>query len=348
MWDESPTVIGVIVFVAALLMSVIGTDLQAAARANDCLTAPNASSPRGQHWSYRIDRQNNRKCWYLHSTLGLLHRPAKPSDLHAASSTAGAPMSGSSADSAPRLRHIRKLVVKPQPAPRVITGEAVQQSPRSISQEFPLQGTTQQGDRSQPTDVIAAPGTTLEPATLGVAVADAAVRTDADDTKPAAATVAGAMADEDAVRPDEDDAKPIAATVVGAVADADAVQPDPDATNSDGGGLIAERIKSTQMALPNALKTPLQMFFLLVFGVASAVFLIFLWIMHRRDTVLVEYPIDYEQPDGPPPWRRQSAAMRPQNGTTTEPPRPNLGDFKPRAAGRAPIVHAGHAAQIAE
>ena len=345
---RSPTLIGVIVFVAALLMSVIGTDLRAAARANDCLTAPNTSSPRGQHWSYRIDRQNNRKCWYLHSTLGLLHRPAKPSDLHAASSTAGAPMSGSSADSAPRLRHIRKLVVKRQQAPRVITSETIQQSPRSISQEFPLQGSTQQGDRSQSTVVIAAPGTTPEPATLGVAVADAAVRTDADDTKPAAATVAGAMADEDAVRPDEDDAKPTAATVVGAGADTDAVQPDPDAPNSDGGGLIAERIKSTQMALPNALKTPLQMFFLLVFGVASAVFLIFLWIMHRRDTVLIEYPIDYEQPDGPPPWRRQSAAMRPQNGATTEPPRPNLGDFKPRAARRAPIVHAGHAAQIAE
>ena len=346
MWNESPTLIGVIVFVAAVLMSVIGTDLQAAARADDCLTAPNASSPRGQHWSYRIDRQNNRKCWYLHSTLGLLHRPAKASDLHAASSTAGAPMSGSSAGSAPHLRHSRKLVVKPKLAPPVI--KAVQQSPRSISQEFPMRGSTQQGDRSQPTDVIAAPGTTLEPAMLGVAVADAAGRTDADDAKPAAATVEGAMADEDAVRPDEDDAKPIAATVVGAVADADAVQPDPNAPNSDGGGLIAERIKSTQMASPNALKTPLQMFFLLVFGVASGVFLIFLWIMHRRDTVLVEYPIDYEQPDGPPPWRRQSAAMRPQNGATTEPPRPNLGDFKLRAARHEPIVHAGHAAQIAE
>jgi hypothetical protein len=303
MWNESPTLIGVIVFVAALLMSVIGTDLQAAARANDCLAAPNASSPRGQHWSYRIDRQNNRKCWYLHSTLGLLHRSAKPSDLHAAPSTADAPMSGSSAGSAPHLRHIRKLVVKPQPAPRVITGEAVQQSPPTISQEFPLQGSTQQGDRSQPTDVIAAPGTTPEAVTPGVAVAGAAVPTD------------------------EDDAKPTAATVVAAVADADGVQPDPDAPNSDGGGLVAERIKSTLMALANALKTPLQMFFLLLFGVASAVFLIFLWIMHRRDNVLLEYPIDYEQPDGPPPWRRQSAAMRPQNGATTEPLRPNTRRF---------------------
>ena len=353
--------IGVIVFVAVLLMSVIGTDLQAAARVNDCFAAPNASSPHGQHWIYRINRQNNRKCWYLHATLGLLHRPAKPSDLHAASSAAGAPMSGSSANSAPRLPHIRKLVLKRRPAPLVstITKETIEQSDApSISQEFPLQGSTPQVDRSQPVDVIAAPGSTPEAATLGMAVADAdAVRPDADDTKPAAATVVGAVADADAVRPDADDTKPAVARVVGAVADADAVQPDPDAPNSDGGGLIA-----TIMALASALMTPLQMFFLIVFGAASAVFLISLWIIRRRDTVLVDYQVDHEQPDAlsvhewrrqdgmdnPPPWRRQSSATRPQNGTATEPPRPNLGDFRLRAARRAPIVHAGHAAQIAD
>jgi Uncharacterized alpha/beta hydrolase domain (DUF2235) len=186
---------GIIVFIAALLISVVGTYLHAAARVNDCLAAPNASSPWGQHLSYRIDRQNNRKCRYLHATLGLLHRPAKPSDLHAPSSAAGAPMSGSSAGSAPRLPHIRKLVVKPQPAPGVstITKETIKRSDApSISQEFPLQGSTPQMDRSQPADVSAAPGTTPEAATLGVAVADAdAVRPDADNTKPAAATAMG-------------------------------------------------------------------------------------------------------------------------------------------------------------
>jgi hypothetical protein len=83
---------------------------------------------------------------------------------------------------------------------------------------------------------------------------------------------------------------------MGAVADAHAVRP--DAQNSDGGGLIAERSKSTIVALANALMTPLQMFFLIVFGVASAVFLISLWIIHRRDTVLVEYQVEHEQPDG--------------------------------------------------
>ncbi len=374
MWRRISALIGVIVFVAALLMSVIGTDVQAAARANDCLTAPNASAPGGQHWSYRIDRQNNRKCWYLHATLGLLHQAAKQSDVPAVSATAGVPMSESSADSAPRLPHTRKLVVKPQAAPPVstITKEPTQQSDaHSISQEFPLKGSTPQVDRSQPADVIAAPGTTPEAATVvgAMAAADAvrpdvddtkpaAATVDADDTRPAVATVAGPMADAQAVRPDADDTKPAAATVAGAMADAQAVQPDPDAPNSDGGGFITERSKSTIMALANALMTPLQMFFLIVFGVASAVFLISLWIIHRRDTVLVDYQVDHEQPDAlsnhewrgqngidnPPPWRRQSSA-RP---AATEPQRGNLGDFRPRAASRAPIVHAGHAAQVAE
>ena len=56
-------------------MSGIGTDLQATTRANDCLTAPNASSPRGQHWYYHMDLPNNRKCRYLHAPL--MHRAAR-------------------------------------------------------------------------------------------------------------------------------------------------------------------------------------------------------------------------------------------------------------------------------
>jgi hypothetical protein len=43
--------------VAALLMSGIGTDLQATTGANDCLAAPNASSPRRQHWYCRTDEE---------------------------------------------------------------------------------------------------------------------------------------------------------------------------------------------------------------------------------------------------------------------------------------------------
>lgn len=33
--------------------------------ADECLSAPNAAPPAGQHWWYRTDRAANRKCWYL-------------------------------------------------------------------------------------------------------------------------------------------------------------------------------------------------------------------------------------------------------------------------------------------
>jgi hypothetical protein len=86
---------------AALLVFGIGTDLQGTARANDCLAAPNASSPPGQHWYYHIDLSNNRKCWYLHAPP--MHRAEKAPESHAVTTAADTPASGSRADSAPRL-----------------------------------------------------------------------------------------------------------------------------------------------------------------------------------------------------------------------------------------------------
>ena len=44
------------------------------AQAEDCLAAPNAASPAGQHWYYRIDRVKQRKCWYLHAPLHVAHQ----------------------------------------------------------------------------------------------------------------------------------------------------------------------------------------------------------------------------------------------------------------------------------
>ena len=37
----------------------------AASQADDCLSKPNAPSPQGTHWYYRIDRATQRHCWYL-------------------------------------------------------------------------------------------------------------------------------------------------------------------------------------------------------------------------------------------------------------------------------------------
>ena len=138
---------------AAVLVSGIGTDLQATTRANDCLTAPNASSPRGQHWYYHMDLPNNRKCWYLHAPL--MHRAAKASESHAVSTTADTPVSGSRADSAPRLPHSRILSVKPQPTSFVSAKSIQRGDPTWVQQENVPQGNALRVDGSKPTDAAA-------------------------------------------------------------------------------------------------------------------------------------------------------------------------------------------------
>ena len=137
----------------ALLVSGIGTDLQATTRANDCLTAPNASSPRGQHWYYHMDLPNNRKCWYLHAPL--MHRAAKASESHAVFTAADTPVSGSRADSAPRLPHSRILSVKPQPTSFVSAKSIQRGAPTWVQQENVPQGNALQVDGSKLTDAAA-------------------------------------------------------------------------------------------------------------------------------------------------------------------------------------------------
>jgi hypothetical protein len=36
------------------------------AKGDECRAKPDGSSPAGLHWYYRVDRANNRHCWYLH------------------------------------------------------------------------------------------------------------------------------------------------------------------------------------------------------------------------------------------------------------------------------------------
>jgi hypothetical protein len=45
------------------------------AAAADCLVEPNRDAPEGLHWYYRVDRENDRKCWYLRT---LMPRPPEP------------------------------------------------------------------------------------------------------------------------------------------------------------------------------------------------------------------------------------------------------------------------------
>lgn len=86
--------------VAVAFVAVIGAS--APVNAADCLGGPNAPSPHGQHWYYRIDRSTGRKCWYLRGFLS--HREARPAHLATAQSPIAAP--------------------PPTPAPRPLRGAA--------------------------------------------------------------------------------------------------------------------------------------------------------------------------------------------------------------------------------
>jgi hypothetical protein len=45
-----------------------------AGAAAECLLAPSGLSPQGQHWYYRFDRINQRKCWYLRAPTQAVRR----------------------------------------------------------------------------------------------------------------------------------------------------------------------------------------------------------------------------------------------------------------------------------
>ena len=120
-----------IAVVAALLLVSTSVELRTStARAEDCHAAPNASAPQGQHWYYRIDRPDRRKCWYLHATITLPNRPAKRAELHSVSTAVGVPISRSLAESAPLLPRTPTLAVELQPTLIVSAApaEPIQQS----------------------------------------------------------------------------------------------------------------------------------------------------------------------------------------------------------------------------
>ena len=70
--------IGVALITAAIL--VCGHSSLGEAKGDDCRAKPDGTSPAGLHWYYRVDRANNRHCWYLHQQGMLVHSPS-----HAAS-----------------------------------------------------------------------------------------------------------------------------------------------------------------------------------------------------------------------------------------------------------------------
>jgi hypothetical protein len=67
-----PVSMRVVICVPAISAGLIGVALVIGASpvmAADCLTEPNRDAPPGQHWYYRVDHANDRKCWYLRATI---------------------------------------------------------------------------------------------------------------------------------------------------------------------------------------------------------------------------------------------------------------------------------------
>ena len=69
------------------LLALAATSASRATRAEDCLAGPNAQSPQGSHWYYRIYRATHRKCWYL----GAQHAQRAPQRRSAARADSGCP-----------------------------------------------------------------------------------------------------------------------------------------------------------------------------------------------------------------------------------------------------------------
>jgi len=125
------------------------------ARADDCLTAPNSTTPQGSHWYYRMDWANQRKCWYLRAPgeASQQRAPRARPDAAAAQSTpaadaappatgveAGAPKSATSGDDASPAPRLKILSVKPRAAPALSapTDEPVRAGAQDASTAPPI------------------------------------------------------------------------------------------------------------------------------------------------------------------------------------------------------------------
>jgi hypothetical protein len=62
---------GFVLMPAIVLLTVYSS--VAESTAETCRSSPGSSAPPGLHWYYRVDRTNNRHCWYLHAQGAPVH-----------------------------------------------------------------------------------------------------------------------------------------------------------------------------------------------------------------------------------------------------------------------------------
>jgi hypothetical protein len=107
-----------------LFLTGIGVSLpiESAGAADNCAASPGAAAPKGQHWYYRVDQVNHRKCWYLHAPVALLSRTAaepRAARSESARSVATSPSPSADAPQTPDAADDGGEVARIQPKPRV-------------------------------------------------------------------------------------------------------------------------------------------------------------------------------------------------------------------------------------
>ena len=146
MFLRIPRPIGLIALVSMPFLAGAGVSMPVdVAHADDCLAAPNAPTPQGSHWYYRMDWAKQRKCWYLRAPGQVSQQAAAQVEPEAAPSASvpapsiatpvvaapvGAANSATPGDGAASLPRVKMLSVKRQPAPTInaTTNEPLRQS----------------------------------------------------------------------------------------------------------------------------------------------------------------------------------------------------------------------------
>jgi hypothetical protein len=141
----SGSTVPVAVVAVVLVTALGGSSPVRGAAAKDCIGAPKAPSPHGQHWYFRLERATGHKCWYLRGPLSRAHRGAKPPEPHLAAAqltiavpppvpaprpAAEAATPASHGDSAVRQHEIKILNVSTVQFANPPTVQAPQQSTR--------------------------------------------------------------------------------------------------------------------------------------------------------------------------------------------------------------------------
>ncbi|NEW90879.1 hypothetical protein DY468_02795 [Rhodopseudomonas sp. BR0M22] len=174
----------------AIASFAVAATVPSPAHADTCLAAPNAPTPAGSHWFYRLDHSANRKCWYLRkvdaapiasapsdtspagssdapaSEVAVTPSPSKPTTTAESSQSAPSTLRSSVADAraeyaAPSQRRdpAPAAASSPFPDPAMSTpAEATQQVAAPSAQGAPVPPTPTMNERwSDPTTATAAP-----------------------------------------------------------------------------------------------------------------------------------------------------------------------------------------------